>query len=97
LCVALGAPRQEFWIRQQIEKGTYSVPVSIGVGGSLDVIAGKVPRAPAWMRRLHLEWLGRLLREPWRWRRMLALPRFVLKVLRQGRVRRERRRREKTK
>ena len=96
LCVALGAPRQEFWIRQQIEKGSYSVPVSIGVGGSLDVIAGKVQRAPAWMRRFHLEWLGRLLREPWRWRRMLALPRFVLKVLRQGRVRRERRRREKT-
>ena len=87
LLVALGAPRQEFWIRQQIDQGTLTVPVSIGVGGSLDVIAGRVERAPAWMCRLKLEWLGRLIREPRRWRRMLALPKFVIKVLRQEKIR----------
>jgi N-acetylglucosaminyldiphosphoundecaprenol N-acetyl-beta-D-mannosaminyltransferase len=85
LLVALGAPRQEFWIRQHLAAGDLTVPVSIGVGGSLDVIAGRVERAPAWMRRCQLEWLGRLLREPRRWRRMLALPKFVLKVLAYGR------------
>jgi polysaccharide pyruvyl transferase CsaB len=85
LLVALGAPRQEFWIRRQLDQGRLKVPVSVGVGGSLDVISGRAQRAPAWMCRLQLEWLGRLIREPWRWRRMLALPKFVLRVWRQGR------------
>lgn len=82
LFVGLGAPRQEFWIREKIDQGQLTVPVCIGVGGSFDVIAGRVKRAPRWMQRCHLEWLGRLIQEPWRWRRMLALPLFVLKVLR---------------
>jgi polysaccharide pyruvyl transferase CsaB len=86
LLVALGAPRQEFWIRWQLDRGRLKVPVSIGVGGSLDVISGRVQRAPAWMCRLQLEWLGRLLREPWRWHRMLALPKFVFKVWRAGKA-----------
>jgi N-acetylglucosaminyldiphosphoundecaprenol N-acetyl-beta-D-mannosaminyltransferase len=48
----------------------------------LDFIAGVVPRAPLWMRQHGLEWLYRLVRQPWRWRRMLALPRFMLRILR---------------
>jgi N-acetylglucosaminyldiphosphoundecaprenol N-acetyl-beta-D-mannosaminyltransferase len=54
----------------------------MGVGGSLDVLAGRVPRAPEWMRALHVEWLGRLLRQPARWRRMMVLPKFAFMVLR---------------
>ena len=54
------------------------VPVQMGVGGALDFIAGVVPRAPERWQRLNLEWLWRLKEEPWRWRRMLALPRFAL-------------------
>lgn len=79
LFVALGAPRQEQWIDSHRE--LLGVPAAMGVGGSLDVLAEKVPRAPEWMRNLQLEWLGRLIRQPSRWRRMLVLPRFVLKVL----------------
>ena len=53
----------------------------MGVGGALDYFAGVVRRAPPWVRRLGLEWFYRLLREPWRWRRQLALPRFAFLVL----------------
>ncbi len=59
------------------------VPVMVGVGGAFDFVAGVTRRAPVWMRRLGLEWLHRLVREPWRWRRQLALPRFVVLVIRQ--------------
>ncbi|MEO7002473.1 MAG: WecB/TagA/CpsF family glycosyltransferase [Ktedonobacterales bacterium] len=76
LFVAFGAPAQECWIARQGEQ--LDGVVALGVGGALDFIAGRVPRAPDWMRRLGLEWLYRLWREPWRWRRMLALPRFAL-------------------
>lgn len=79
LLVAYGAPAQEWWIaRLRTQVG---VPVVIGVGGALDLLAGRVPRAPQWMRRVGMEWLYRLLREPWRARRMLALPRFGWAVL----------------
>jgi N-acetylglucosaminyldiphosphoundecaprenol N-acetyl-beta-D-mannosaminyltransferase len=81
LFVAYGAPRQDLWIRRNLER--LGVPVCMGVGGALDFIAGVAVRAPLWMRRAGLEWLHRLWRQPWRWRRMLALPRFVLLVLRQ--------------
>mgnify|MGYP003381095395 CR=1 FL=1 len=56
---------------------------AVGVGGSLDFITGRAVRAPRWMQRLGLEWLHRLIREPWRWRRMMALPRFGWRVLRE--------------
>jgi len=75
LFAALGAPKQEWFIARH--KEALGVPVAMGVGGSFDVLAGRVKRAPLWMRRLHLEWLGRLLMEPSRWRRMLVLPRFA--------------------
>jgi len=76
LLVAYGHPAQELWIaRNQPQLG---VPVAIGVGGVFDYLSGKLPRAPAWMRRLGLEWLYRLIRQPQRWRRILvAVPLFL--------------------
>ncbi|SNX54520.1 WecB/TagA/CpsF family glycosyltransferase [Thermoanaerobacterium sp. RBIITD] len=79
LFVALGAPKQEKWIYKM--KDRLNVKVAIGVGGSFDVIAGKVERAPEMYRKLGLEWLYRLLKEPWRYKRMMALPKFAIKVL----------------
>lgn len=79
LLVGLGAPKQEKWIHQH--KNDLKVKVCIGVGGILDVFAGKVRLAPEFMRKSGLEWLYRLYREPWRFKRMLALPRFMLLVL----------------
>lgn len=81
LYVAYGAPRQDMWIARNRANLT-TVRVAIGVGGALDFITGRAVRAPLWMQRLHLEWLHRLWREPWRWRRMLALPHFVWAVWR---------------
>jgi N-acetylglucosaminyldiphosphoundecaprenol N-acetyl-beta-D-mannosaminyltransferase len=75
LLVAYGVPAEEKWIARNRRR--LGVPVMVGVGGSFDFVAGVTPRAPIWMRRLGLEWLHRLVREPWRWRRQLALPRFV--------------------
>jgi N-acetylglucosaminyldiphosphoundecaprenol N-acetyl-beta-D-mannosaminyltransferase len=74
---------QEPWIARH--KPALGVPVMMGVGGSFDVIAGRTKRAPAFFRKLGLEWLYRLLRQPSRAGRMAALPRFALKVLRAGR------------
>lgn len=82
LLVGLGMPKQEKWIYRNRQR--LGVQVAIGVGGSLDVFAGRVRRAPGWMRRRGLEWLYRLLSQPQRLLRMLALPRFVLKVLAGG-------------
>jgi N-acetylglucosaminyldiphosphoundecaprenol N-acetyl-beta-D-mannosaminyltransferase len=79
LFVAYGAPAQDKWIARNLSR--LGVPVCMGVGGALDYIAGVTQRAPRWMRRIGLEWLHRLIRQPWRWRRMLVLPRFVWKVL----------------
>lgn len=79
LFVAYGHPQQDLWIDQH--RGELPVAVAIGVGGALDFAAGKTKRAPHWMRRLGIEWLYRLWLEPWRWRRMLVLPHFVLLVL----------------
>jgi N-acetylglucosaminyldiphosphoundecaprenol N-acetyl-beta-D-mannosaminyltransferase len=53
----------------------------MGVGGSFDVWSGQKKRAPRWMGALQIEWLYRLVQEPSRWRRMLALPQFALAVL----------------
>jgi N-acetylglucosaminyldiphosphoundecaprenol N-acetyl-beta-D-mannosaminyltransferase len=79
LFVALGSPRQEFWFFQH--KDEMAVPVGIGVGGSFDVLSGKLKRAPRWMIQMGLEWLYRLYLEPWRWKRMLVLPLFALQIL----------------
>ncbi len=79
LFVAYGAPVQDAWIARNSPR--LQVRMAMGVGGSFDFIAGIVPRAPAWMRQRGLEWLYRLIRQPWRAGRMLRLPRFVLAVL----------------
>ncbi|MEM4995869.1 MULTISPECIES: WecB/TagA/CpsF family glycosyltransferase [Priestia] len=78
--VALGSPAQENWIIGHKEKLNPSVYQ--GVGGSFDVISGRLNRAPAVFQKFGLEWLYRLLKEPWRWKRQLELPRFLLRVLR---------------
>jgi N-acetylglucosaminyldiphosphoundecaprenol N-acetyl-beta-D-mannosaminyltransferase len=85
LFVAYGAPAQERWLARN--RAALGVAVAMGVGGAFDVLAGQVPRAPGWLRRLALEWAWRLAREPWRWRRMLVLPRFAALVLAEGRGR----------
>jgi N-acetylglucosaminyldiphosphoundecaprenol N-acetyl-beta-D-mannosaminyltransferase len=83
LCVAYGAPAQDLWIQRNLER--LPVALAMGVGGSFDFLAGRQRRAPRWMRKLGLEWLYRLYREPWRWRRMLALPQFAIQVILKGR------------
>lgn len=78
--VAYGAPRQDLWIARNRDR--LDVCAALGVGGAFDFVAGEVPRAPRWMRDHALEWLYRLYKQPWRWRRMLRLPRFVWAVIR---------------
>jgi N-acetylglucosaminyldiphosphoundecaprenol N-acetyl-beta-D-mannosaminyltransferase len=89
LLVAYGAPKQDKWIARNLPR--LQTGVAMGVGGSFDFISGKAVRAPVWLRRLGLEWLHRLVHEPWRWRRMVALPRFALAVLVAGLTRSRRR------
>lgn len=78
LFVALGAPRQEKWLSRYAE--VLQPSLLMGIGGSFDVLAGKVRRAPKWMQDARLEWFYRLLKQPARFVRMLALPKFVLAV-----------------
>ena len=82
LFVAYGAPNQDKWIARNLPR--LQVGVAMGIGGSLDFVAGTAARAPVWMRQAGIEWLHRLITQPWRWRRMLRLPLFVLAVLRRG-------------
>ena len=77
--VALGVPKQEKWIAEHFQHFEHGI--FMGVGGSFDVLAGEVKRAPETWQKLNLEWLYRLLKQPTRFRRMLALPRFVFHVL----------------
>ncbi len=81
LMVALGAPRQERWMQRW--SAALGVPVSIGVGGSFDVLAGRVPRAPRWMQRVGLEWLYRISREPRRWSVVRTIPPLFLMAIRE--------------
>jgi N-acetylglucosaminyldiphosphoundecaprenol N-acetyl-beta-D-mannosaminyltransferase len=80
LLVAYGAPYQEMWIERTKDRA--GVAVAMGVGGAFDYLTGRVPRAPAWMRRAGLEWLHRLVHQPWRIRRMAVLPVYAIKVMR---------------
>lgn len=72
--VAFGPPKQEKWIAKNIEK--LNVKVAMGVGGAFDYISGQVPRAPKWIRNLGFEWLFRLIIQPWRIKRQLALLKY---------------------
>ncbi|MGQ0604567.1 MAG: WecB/TagA/CpsF family glycosyltransferase [Anaerolineales bacterium] len=84
LLVAYGHPKQDKWIARN--KAQLQIPVSAGVGGALDFIAGVVPRAPRWVRAIHLEWLYRLWQQPWRLRRVFnAAVAFPWAVLTRGR------------
>lgn len=79
LFVCLGAPKQErFMVNHRAE---LNVKLMAGLGGSLDSFAGTVKRAPRWMIKLSLEWFYRLLKEPWRFKRMLRLPKFLWAVV----------------
>jgi N-acetylglucosaminyldiphosphoundecaprenol N-acetyl-beta-D-mannosaminyltransferase len=70
LFIAFGSPKKELWVKQYFH--VMAVPVIHGVGGSFDVLAGIVPRAPLWMQKSGLEWFFRLFQEPRRmWRRYL--------------------------
>lgn len=80
LFVALGAPKQDVWISKYWDQ--LQVSLAMGVGGSFDVLAGTVKRAPYIWQKLHLEWLYRLMKQPSRWKRQLAIPRFIAAVLR---------------
>ena len=79
----MGIPRQEKWIWNRMD--ALGVPLSMGVGGSFDVFAGRVSRAPGWMQRHGLEWLYRLSKNPRKISKVATLPQFVLLVLRHGR------------
>lgn len=78
VCVAFGAPYQERWLVENRDLLTKSgVKVAMAVGGAFDMLSGRLPRAPKWVRQLGLEWAYRLYREPWRWRRQAALLSFI--------------------
>ena len=82
LLVCLGAPKQELWMAANLEK--LDVKLCAGLGGSLDVFAGEVRRAPAFFRKFGLEWLYRLISDPRRIKRMIKLPLFMLAVIFKG-------------
>jgi N-acetylglucosaminyldiphosphoundecaprenol N-acetyl-beta-D-mannosaminyltransferase len=77
--VAMGAPRQEKWIHKNLS--VLKPRVCMGAGGTLDVFAGRTKLAPECIRRWGLEWLYRLCKEPWRYKRMLSLPLFIFRVI----------------
>ncbi len=83
LFVCLGAPAQEKWIDSNADN--LNVKVAMGIGGSLDVFAGKTERAPEFYCKHGLEWFYRLKKEPWRAKRMMALPKFAATVILKGR------------
>lgn len=80
LLVAFGAPKQEIWISENL--GQLPIKVVMGVGGAFDYFGGRVLRAPRWVQKAGFEWLFRLILEPWRFKRQLALFEFIFLVLR---------------
>lgn len=81
LFVAFGSPKQEIWIYENLDK--LPVKIAIGVGGAFDFLSGKVKRAPFWIRKAGFEWLFRLINQPWRIKRQLALIKFVMFILKE--------------
>jgi N-acetylglucosaminyldiphosphoundecaprenol N-acetyl-beta-D-mannosaminyltransferase len=79
LFVAFGFPKQEEWIVTHLEK--IPVTAAMGVGGAFDYLSGKVSRAPRLMRKFGLEWLFRLLHQPWRIKRQASLVAFGLLIV----------------
>lgn len=83
LLVAMGIPRQEKFIART--KETIQAPIAMGIGGSLDVFSGRAKRAPAWVQKLWLEWLWRVMLNPRKFGKVKTLPKFIWQVLREGR------------
>ncbi|MCL5439235.1 MAG: WecB/TagA/CpsF family glycosyltransferase [Patescibacteria group bacterium] len=81
LFVAYGFPKQEIWMSENLDK--LPVKVMMGVGGAFDYISGEVPRAPVWVQKIGFEWFYRLVHEPWRLKRQLALLEFIYLVLKE--------------
>ena len=81
LFVAFGSPKQEIWIADNLND--LNAKVVMGVGGAFDFITGKVSRAPKFLRNLGLEWLFRLIMQPWRIKRQVSLIRFVFLVIKE--------------
>jgi len=79
LLVAMGAPRQELFIGKY--KEILKCRIFMGVGGSFDVLSGKVKRAPRWMINMNLEWMYRVSKEPYRIKRLVSIPKFILKAV----------------
>jgi N-acetylglucosaminyldiphosphoundecaprenol N-acetyl-beta-D-mannosaminyltransferase len=79
ILVAYGAPKQEFWIERNMS--TLPITVAMGVGGTFLYISGEAQRAPSWVQRIGFEWLYRLVNEPWRLKRQLVLPWFIIQVI----------------
>lgn len=79
LLVGIGQPRQEMFLRDVL--GRINPCVGIGIGGSIDAWSGTVPRAPKLFQKLNAEWLYRLISQPKRWRRQMALPKFAIRVV----------------
>ena len=77
--VAMGSPRQEIFIKKIMDK--LNTHIFMGVGGVFDVFAGELKRAPRWMLSLGLEWLYRVVQEPFRLKRLIVIPKFLLLVL----------------
>ena len=84
LFVALGSPKQELFILENKEKLT-KIKIFMPVGGSFDVISNNIKRAPNWVIKLNLEWLYRLIRQPWRFFRQLKLIKFIFLVIKEKR------------
>ncbi|MFL5759220.1 MAG: WecB/TagA/CpsF family glycosyltransferase [Thermomicrobiales bacterium] len=84
VAVAYGGRGQVLWIDRNLDElAAAGVRVAVGVGGAFDFVAGRVPRAPGFVQRAGFEWLFRLAREPWRWRRQLVLPQFTALVVKE--------------
>ncbi|MBI4089219.1 MAG: WecB/TagA/CpsF family glycosyltransferase [Candidatus Levybacteria bacterium] len=81
LFVAFGAPKQEIWISENLDK--IPVKIAVGVGGAFDYISGKMGRAPTWVQNIGFEWLYRLIRQPWRIKRQFSLLEFIFLVLKE--------------
>ncbi len=79
LFVAFGQKKQEKWMSKNLKE--VPAKVMMGVGGAFDYLSGRISRAPGWMRSLGLEWLYRLIRQPWRLKRQLEIVRFILSLI----------------
>ncbi|SNS09424.1 N-acetylmannosaminyltransferase [Anaerovirgula multivorans] len=79
LFVCLGAPKQEKWIDRYQDQ--LNCKIAMGVGGSVDIYAGTAKRAPVIFQKVGLEWFYRLMKEPWRMKRMMVLPKFLIQVI----------------